>query len=87
MSAMDSFLNTPNASKLLKDPTKLERLRDAPETQKMFALLQQNTTGSLEQAAQQAAKGDTAPLMSAIRSLMQDPAGAKLIEHLKGSLK
>ena len=66
----------------MKDPSKLEKLRDAPETQKIFSMLSQSA-GDLESAAQRAAKGDTAQLTDAIRHLMQDPEGAKLIQKMK----
>ncbi len=85
----------PNFSDILKDKkaaglvgntAKLEQLRDAPETQKIFSMLSQSTGGSLEQAADQAAKGDTAQLMSAIKQLMKDPEGARLIQQMKQKL-
>ena len=66
---------------------KLEQLRDTPETQKIFAKLSQTTGGNLEQAASKAASGDTTQLMSAIRQLMQDPEGARLIQQMKQKLK
>lgn len=66
---------------------KLEQLRDTPETQKIFAKLAQSTGGNLEQAAANAANGDTAQLVSAIRQLMQDPESAKLIQQMKQKLK
>ena len=75
------------AAKLMKDTGKLEQLRDAPETQRLFQLLSQNAGGSLEQAASQAAQGDTATLMSAIKQLMQNPEGQKLIQQMKDNFK
>ena len=70
----------------MKDPSRLEKLRDAPETQKIFDLLSRST-GDLESAAQRAAKGDTAQLAGAIRQLMSDPEGARLLEKMKENLK
>lgn len=69
------------------DAGKLEQLRDAPETQKVFSMLNKSIGGNLEQAASDAAKGDTAQLMAAIRGLMRDPEGAKLIQQMKQKLK
>ncbi|MBD5119143.1 MAG: hypothetical protein HDT37_08545 [Clostridiales bacterium] len=86
MPNFDELLKGKEAAGLMKDPGKLEKLRDAPETQKIFDMLSRST-GDLESAAQRAAKGDTAQLTNAIRQLMRDPEGAKLIQKMKDSLK
>lgn len=79
----------PNLDDLLRSthPEQLGQLKDAPETQKIFAMLHKSTGGTLEQAADRAAKGDTAQLMDAIKGLMQDPEGARLIQQMKSKLK
>ena len=87
MPNMDDILSKGQAAGLLKDPGKLEQLRDAPETQKIFSMLRENTNGGLEQAADQAARGDTSQLLSAIRNVMKNPEGAKLMEKMKDYLK
>lgn len=87
MPNFDELLGSKQAAKLMGDAAKLEHLRDAPETQKIFAMLSRNTGGNLEQAAGKAANGDTAQLMSAIKQLMQDPEGQKLIQQIKQNLK
>ena len=78
----------PNLDDLLHSapPEQLGQLKDAPETQKIFAMLNKSTGGTLEQAADKAAKGDTTQLMAAIKHLMQDPEGAKLIQQMKSKL-
>lgn len=86
MPNFDEVLKGKEAASLMKDPSKLEKLRDAPETQKIFSMLSRST-GDLESAAQRAAKGDTAQLADAIRNLMHDPEGAKLIQKMKESFK
>lgn len=86
MPNFDELLKGKEAAGLMKDPSKLEKLRDAPETQKIFSMLSQST-GDLESAAERAAKGDTAQLAGAIRRLMQDPEGAKLIQKMKENFK
>ena len=86
MPNFDELLKGKEASRLMKDPSKLEKLRDAPETQKIFDLLSQST-GDLESAAQRAAKGDAAQLTAAIRQLMRDPEGAQLLQKMKDSLQ
>ena len=85
MPKFDELIKGKEASRLLGNTKKLEQLRDAPETQKVFNLLSQST-GDLEAAATRAAKGDTAQLTDAIRKLMQDPEGAKLIQKMRDSL-
>ena len=86
MPNFDELLKGKEASRLMKDPAKLEQLRDAPETRRVFDLLSQSA-GDLEAAAQKAVKGDAAQLTDAIRRLMQDPEGAKLIQKMKDSLQ
>lgn len=86
MPNFDELLKGKEAAGLMKDPSRLEKLRDAPETQKIFSMLSQST-GDLESAAERAAKGDTAQLAGAIRRLMQDPEGAKLIQKMKENFK
>lgn len=68
-------------------PEQLGQLMDAPETKQIFAMLSKNTGGTLEQAADNAAKGDTAQLMDAIKQLMANPEGARLIQQMKTKLK
>ena len=84
MPNLDELLKGKDANRLLSDTKKLEQIRDAPETQKIFNMLSQSA-GDLEAAADRAAKGDTAKLTDAIRKLMQDPEGAKLIQKMKDS--
>jgi hypothetical protein len=82
MPNFDELLKGKQAAQIMGDKGKLEKLRDAPETQRIFSMLSQST-GDLEAAAGRAAKGDTAQLTDAIRKLMQDPEGAKLIQKMK----
>lgn len=87
MSAFKSFPGEAQAAKLVGDTARLEQLKNAPETQKIFSMLERATGGSLEQAAGNAARGDTTQLLSAIRQLMADPEGAKLMERMREKLK
>ena len=84
MPNLDEFIKGKEAARLLSDTKRLEQLRDAPETQKVFDLLSRSA-GDLETAADRAAKGDAAQLTDAIRKLMQDPEGARLIQKMKDS--
>ena len=86
MPNFDEVLHGKEAMGLMKDPSKLEKLRDAPETQRIFSMLSQSA-GDLESAAERAARGDSAQLADAIRQLMRDPEGARLIQKMKENLK
>ena len=86
MPNFDELLKGKQAAQIMGDKGKLEKLRDAPETQRIFSMLSQST-GDLESAAERAAKGDTAQLADAIRQLMHDPEGAKLIQKMKENFK
>lgn len=86
MPNLNEFLHNPQAEKIINSE-KLERLKDAPETRKVFELLKEKTGGSLEQAAEDASKGDSTQLVHAIKQLMQNPEAAMLISQMKDKLK
>lgn len=79
----------PNLDDLLRSaPTeKLGKLMNEPETQKLFNMLSQSTGGNLKEAAGNAAQGDSAALMGAIKQLMKNPEAAKLMEAMQRKLK
>lgn len=85
MPNFDELMKGKQAARLMGDKKKLEQLRDAPETQQIFSMLSRSA-GDLESAAERAAKGDAAQLTEAIRQLMQDPEGARLIQKMKDNL-
>ena len=87
MPKFDELMNSKQAAGLLKDTGKLEQLRDAPETQKIFSMLSRTTGGDLEGAAERAAKGDAGQLADAIRQVMNSPEGAQLLQKMKQTLK
>jgi len=87
MPDFQDMLKSKEAAAFAKDTAKLEKLRDAPETQRLFQLLNKSAGGDLEQAANRAANGDTATLMAAVKQLMGDPEGQKLLQQMKQSLK
>lgn len=87
MPDFQDMLKSKEAAALAKDEEKLNKLRDAPGTQRLFQLLNQSAGGDLESAANRAAKGDTETLMNAIKQLMGNPEGQKLLEQMKQSIK
>ncbi len=86
MPDLQDILNSKEAEALTRDTARLEKLRDAPETRRLFQLLGQNAGGDLEQAVSRAAKGDTGTLMDAVRQLMENPEGQRLIQQMKRSV-
>ena len=87
MPNFQEMLQSEQTSKLLQDQARLERLRNSPETRRLFELLSRSAGGNLEQAANRAAQGDASGLVSAIQRLMRDPEGQKLIQKTKQSLQ
>jgi len=87
MADFNELLQSQQAKKLVENQERLGELFQLPETQKIFDLLGKRTGGNLEQATQQAASGNTAPLMEAIRQLTQSREGSKLLQDLKTKLK
>ncbi len=87
MPKFDELIDSGQANRLLKDTGRLEQLRDAPEAQKIFSMLNRTTGGDLEGAAERAAKGDAGQLADAIRQVMNSPEGAQLLQKMKQTLK
>ena len=87
MPKIDELVNSKQAAGLLKDAGKLEQLRDAPETQRIFSMLSRSTGGDLKGAAERAAQGDAGELAGAIRQVMNSPEGAQLLQKMKQTLK
>ena len=71
----------------LGDKKLMEQLANSPDAQALAGMLTQGTDqASLQKIAERAAKGDTAQLTEAIRQLMRDPEGARLIQKMKDHL-
>ena len=80
----NKLLESKSAQRLMKDGQTVERLKNAPESQRLMELLAQN--GDVEQMAASAANGQSAPLMGAIRKLMEDPESRRLLEQISQNL-
>lgn len=87
MPGLNDLLKDKQAQTLISNREKLGHLMESPETQQLFSMLDQHTDCTLKEAAEHAAKGDTAQLMSAIKHLMNDPEGARLIQQMRSKLK
>lgn len=86
MSDLNKLLNSEHAKKLMNDQNAIERLKTAPETQKLMEMLGKQTDGDLEGAADAAAKGDPSQLMGAMQKLLHDPESKHLLEQISRSL-
>lgn len=84
MPDLKHLLSDPQNSKLLGSEEKLEQLKGAPETQRLFSLLSQSAGGDLEQAVQ---AGDSASIVKAIQKVMHTAEGAKLIQSMRDKLQ
>lgn len=67
-------------AKLLGGSGAVKQLLQSEDTKRMMQLLQ--SRGSVQNAAQAAAKGDSTQLMGMMQQLMSTPEGAKLVERI-----
>lgn len=72
---------TAAASQLVKNRDAIRQLAQSGEAKQLVSMLQQN--GSVETAAQAAAKGKPEALMGLLNQVMNDPQGAQAVEGLK----
>ena len=72
---------TAAASQLVKNRDAIRQLAQSGEAKQLVSMLQQN--GSVENAAQAAAKGKPEALMGLLNQVMNDPQGAQAVEGLK----
>ena len=72
---------TAAASQLVKNRDAIRQLAQSGEAKQLVSILQQN--GSVENAAQAAAKGKPEALMGLLNQVMNDPQGAQAVEGLK----
>lgn len=84
---LNDVLNSPQAADLLKNRQAVEHLLHSEEARRLVAMLEQNSGGSLKDAAQSAMQGNTAQLMGLVQGLMNDPKSARLVEELNKKVK
>ena len=72
-------------AKLLGNSGAVKQLLQSEDTKRMMQLLQ--SKGSVQNAAQAAAKGDSAQLMGMMQQLMNTPEGAQLVERITKQAK
>lgn len=76
--------NTPQdmgqMAKQLGNSKAIKQLLQSEDTRRMMQMLQ--NTGSVQNAAQAAAKGDSAQLVGMMQQLMSTPEGAQLVDRI-----
>ena len=72
---------TAAASQLVKNRDAIRQLAQSGEARRLVSLLQQN--GSVESAAQAAAKGKPQELMSMLQGLLNTQEGAQLVQRIE----
>lgn len=87
MPDLNELLQSQQAQSILHNKTAVETLQKAPQTQKLMQMLSQSVGGDLQGAADAAAKGDAAKLMGAMRKLLGDPEGQRLVEEISRSIQ
>ena len=74
--------------KFRKNPAMAQAVLQSGDGQQLMQLLTARDGGAaLQQAAQQAEKGDTKALTQLLSGLMQSPEGAKLMQRLNDTAK
>lgn len=75
-------------SMLKNDPDAVQSLFKTQDGQELLQMLTQQDRGaSLQQAAQNAATGNTAQMVRMISQIMRNPEGARLIQRINESLQ
>ena len=78
--------NPSNLQQLLGDKAVLEQVAKSPDARALASMLTQGqSSASLKQIAENAAKGDTAQLNQLIQSIAGSPGGAQLLQRLSSS--
>ena len=74
------------ADQLKRNPSMLRSLMQSRDGQSLMRMLNNQGPG-LQQAAQAAAKGDSAQLSEMVNRLMQSPEGAALVERINKAVQ
>ena len=74
------------AKRLMNNQNAINRLKTAPETQRLMEMLDSQVGGDLESAANAAANGSPNQLMNAMEKLLRDPESKKLLEQISKTM-
>lgn len=81
----DQDFQTAAASQMVKNRDAIRQLAQSGEAKRLVSLLQQN--GSVESAAQAAAKGRPQELMAMLQNLLATQEGAQLVQNIERQAK
>jgi len=83
---IEQIINSPEATKLLKNKDALMALSNSPDVQKFMQLLKEKSGGNLQAVAEAAMKGDPSQLSRLINEVTQNPEAAKAVSNLSRNL-
>ena len=76
------------AEQLKNNPALLRSFMQSQDGQKLMHLLTKNDQGiGLQQAVQEAVRGNTAQMTEMVKNIMQSPDGAALIERINKAIQ
>ena len=87
MPDLNELFQNEQVKKMMNDHTTVDRLKNAPESQRLLELLSQQANGSPESMVNAAARGEPQQLMGAIQKLLRDPESQKLLNEISRGLK
>jgi len=83
---MADFFHSPQAEQMLKNKEQIMAMMHSPEAQRLMQLIRKQSGSNLDGAAQSAAQGDPAKLMTLLQQVMATPEGAKAVENISRKL-
>ena len=87
MPDLNELFQNEQVKKMMRDQTTVERLKNAPESQRLLELLSQQANGNPESMVDAAARGEPQQLMGAIQKMLHDPESRKLLDEISQSIQ
>ena len=83
---MADFFHSPQAEQMLKHKEQIVAMANSPEARQLMNLIQSKAGANLDSAAQSAAQGDPAKLMTLLQQVMATPEGARAVDNISRKL-
>lgn len=87
MPDFNELLKNEQIQNMMHDRSTIDRVKQAPESQRILELLTQQANCSPETMIQAATQGHPQQLMDAIQKLLHDPESQKLLDEISHGLK